>query len=264
MVKSDSTFSKFIAPMLVLLSYTFVYLPILVLIIFSFNSSSNPHVWSGFSLMWYKKLFTSTDMLHALKTSLIVAFFSTLASVFMGAFMVIASKWWRPWFMFSVFIPSVISPEIVMAVGILSLFYFLKMPIGYNSLIAGHTALGLGFCIPILRAKFAKLDPVLTEASLDLGASYYQTFKQILFPLLGPSMIACAFLVFTLSLDDFFIAFFCSGPGLQTVSTYVFAQVRSIPDPSLNALSTVLLVVSSLLILILSMTRVSKEIISDG
>jgi spermidine/putrescine transport system permease protein len=166
--------------------------------------------------------------------------------------------------MFPIFVPSTIVPEIVMAVGILSLFHFLKIPVGYNSLIAGHSILGLGFCVPILRSKFGKLDPVLTEASLDLGASYFQTFRKVLLPLLTPAMIAAAFLVFTLSLDDFFIAFFCAGPGVQTVSTYVYAQVRAIPDPSLNAISTLLLIVSSIMILILSMTKISKEIVSDG
>lgn len=263
MIRRGSIFSTLTAPFLIFLSYAFVYLPIVVLVIFSFNSSDNPHVWTGFSLMWYKKLLSSTDMLQALSTSLKVASASTIISVFFGTLLVIASKWWQPRFMFSIFMPSIISPEIVMAVSILSLFHFLKMPIGYNSLIAGHTAIGLGFCIPILRSKFIKLDPVLTEASIDLGANYFQTFNKVLLPLMIPSMIACAFLVFTLSLDDFFIAFFCSGPGLQTISTYVFSQVRSIHDPSLNALSTVLLVVSSALVAVLSMTKVSKELIGD-
>ncbi len=247
-----------------MLCYTFVYLPIIILVIFSFNASSNSHLWSGFSLMWYEKVFSSIDIIASIKTSLIVAFVSTFISIFFGSILVIASRWWRPRLMFPIFVPSTIVPEIVMAVGILSLFHFLKIPVGYNSLIAGHSILGLGFCVPILRSKFGKLDPVLTEASLDLGASYFQTFRKVLLPLLTPAMIAAAFLVFTLSLDDFFIAFFCAGPGVQTVSTYVYAQVRAIPDPSLNAISTLLLIVSSIMILILSMTKISKEIVSDG
>ncbi len=263
MTKQGSVFSLLIAPFLIFLSYAFVYLPIVVLVIFSFNSSDNPHVWTGFSMMWYEKLFSSTDMLQALSASLKVAGASTLISVFLGTLLVIASKWWQPRLMFAIFMPSIIAPEIVMAVSILSLFHFLKMPIGYNSLIAGHTAIGLGFCVPILRAKFVKLDPVLTEASIDLGANYFQTFNKILLPLMVPTMVACSFLVFTLSLDDFFIAFFCSGPGLQTISTYVFSQVRSFHDPSLNALSTILLVVSSALVAVLSMTKVSKELIGN-
>lgn len=263
MTKDSSVVSALATPLLIFLSYAFVYLPIVVLVIFSFNSLDNPHVWSGFSFMWYKKLLYSTDMLQALSTSLKVATASTFISVFFGTLLVIASKWWQPKLMFTIFMPSIISPEIVMAVGILSLFHFLKMPVGYNSLIAGHTVIGLGFCIPILRSKFTKLDPVLTEASIDLGANYFQTFRKVLLPLMVPSMIACAFLVFTLSLDDFFIAFFCSGPGLQTISTYVYSQVRSVHDPSLNALSTVLLVVSSTFVAILSMTKVSKELIGN-
>jgi spermidine/putrescine transport system permease protein len=240
-----------------------VYLPILVLVIFSFNAGNNPHSWTGFSLTWYKKAFTSIDMLAALQNSLIIAFASTFISIFFGASLIIASKWWRPRWMFSVFLPSVVTPEIVIAVGLLSLFYLLKIPVGFNSLIAGHSIIGLGFAVPILRTKFARLDPVLTEASQDLGANYWQTFYKVLLPLLTPSIIAAAFVVFTISLDDFFISFFCAGAGQLTIATYVYAQVRAIPDPSLNALSSFLLFFSCAMILILSMTKISKEIISD-
>lgn len=264
MVKNNSIFIRILKPLLFLLCYSFVYLPIVILVLFSFNSSTDPHCWKGFSLIWYEKVFASIDILASLKTSLIVAFASTFMSVFLGSLLVIASKWWSSVWIFYVFVPSVVAPEIVMAVGILSLFYFLKIPLGYNSLIAGHTILNLGFAVPILRAKFAKIDPVLTEASLDLGASYFETFRKVLLPLLMPAMIATSFLVFTLSLDDFFIAFFCSGQGVQTVSTYVYSQVRAIPDPSLNAISTLLLLVSSAILIILSMTKISKEIVSDG
>lgn len=263
MVKRNSWLGKITKPMLISLCYLFVYLPIIVLVVFSFNSANSPHAWSGFSLTWYKKVFASEDMISALSNSIFIAFTSTLISIILGTALVVASKWWQPFWMFPIFLPNMVTPEIVMAVGLLSLFYFFKIPLGYTSLIAGHTVIGLGYCVPILRNKFARLDPVLTEASQDLGATYWQTLYKVLLPLLTPSMVAAAFLVFTISLDDFFIAFFCSGPAQLTIATYVYAQIRAIPTPSLNALSSLLLLFSSSILLLLSMTKISKEIINN-
>jgi spermidine/putrescine transport system permease protein len=149
-----------------------------------------------------------------------------------------------------------------MAIGILSVFTFFQIPLGYLSLITGHTVIGLGFVIPIVRARFVELDPILTEASLDLGASYAQTFRKVLLPLLMPSLVSSALLVFTLSLDDFMIAFFCSGPKVQTLSVYVYSMIKGGVDPTINAISALFLLFSSLLVLILCSLRVIDQVMS--
>ncbi len=259
-----TVFVKILHSLFVFFVYLFLYLPIFVLVLFSFNDSKAPADWAGFSLRWFKALWQSPDLLAALKTSLIVASVSTILSVMIGAALVFASKWWRPFFLFNIFHANIVLPEIILAIGLLSLFAFLKVPLGYGSLISGHTLIGLGFVVPIVRARFQELDPALTEASADLGALPLQTFRKIVLPLLAPSLIASAFLVFTLSLDDFFIAFFCSGAKIQTLSVYVYSMVRYGLDPRINAISTLLLAFSSLFVLTCCFLKVIDRVIGHG
>ncbi|MFC1854621.1 ABC transporter permease [Candidatus Dependentiae bacterium] len=261
MVGEKSNVSRFLSSVFLVLTYVFAYAPIVILTIVSFNAAGLASSWGGFSLKWYQKFFSSGEMVSALWASLIIAFASTLLSIVLGFFVVAASKWWQPKWLFSIFYPSVILPEIVMGVGILCLFAVVGAPLGYNSVIAGHTLVGLGFVVPMVRARFEEIDPFLTEASLDLGASYFQTFWRIQLPLLFPTLLAAGFIAFTLSLDDFFIAYFCAGPTLETVSLYVYAQVKSIADPSINALSVVLFLVSALVAFVLVRTKVMDRIV---
>lgn len=261
MVQNRNMLIKILQPFYVVFFYLFLYLPIAVLVIFSFNDSAISVNWSGFSLRWYQKLFSTPEIVEALIASLTVAFSATVISVFMGTALVFASKWWKPRYLFSMFYANIVFPEIIIAIGLLGLFSFFKIPLGYGSLIVGHTLIGLGFVIPIVRARFLELDPWLTEASADLGATPLQTFKKITIPLLMPSLIASSLLVFTLSLDDFFIAFFCSGPTIETLSLYVYARVKESMDPTINVIATCLLVVSSLFILILSSLKVIDQVI---
>lgn len=256
-------FSKLIQPLFVALIYLFLYLPIIVMVLFSFNKSRISVQWEGFSLYWYQKLFQTPEILDALSVSLIVAFFATLLSVVIGTLFVVASVWKKSDYISWIFYGNILLPEIVMAIGILSIFTFFQIPLGYLSLITGHTIIGLGFVIPVVRARFVELDPILTEASLDLGATYGQTFRKVLFPLLMPSIVASSLLVFTLSLDDFMIAFFCSGPKIQTLSVYVYSMIKGGVDPTINAISAIFLALSSLLILILSYLKVLDLVVSN-
>lgn len=219
--------------------------------------------WTGFSLRWYEKLFSSPEIISALTVSLIVAMSATILSVLISTCFVVASKWWRSWSILGLFYSNVVLPEIVLAVGILSMFSFFRVPLGYASLIVGHTLIGIGFAIPIIRSQFIEIDPVLTEASSDLGASTFQTFYKIVFPLLAPSLIASALIVFTLSLDDFLIAFFCSSPSVQTLSIYVYSMLKEGVDPSINAISTLLLAVSSIAALILFSFKLVDQVIHN-
>ena len=261
MIDERSLFIRVLHPVVVVLAYLFLYLPIIVLVVFSFNNSFFSVKWAGFSLRWYQELLATPEILQAARTSLIVAFAATALSLFMGSALVFSSRWWQASWPFMLFQANVLFPEIMLAVGLLSFFSFFKMPVGYGSLIAGHTILGLGFVVPIIRARFQELDPHLTEASADLGATNGQTFVRVILPLLMPSIIAAGLLVFTLSLDDFLIAFFCSGTQVVTLSVYVYSLVREGLNPIVNAISTCLLVVSSLCILIISSLKVLDQII---
>ncbi|MBL4587941.1 ABC transporter permease [Candidatus Babeliales bacterium] len=246
----------------VVMLYTFIYLPILVLVLFSFNESEVSMSWTSFSLRWYYLLWNTPELLDSLKVSFIVASASTFSALFLGVCFVIGSSCWKTDHVYSLFYLNIILPDIVLGIGLLTIFNFLHLPLGYGSLIVGHTLLGLGFAIPIIRARYLELDPVLTEASLDLGATYIQTMMKVIFPLLIPSLLAAGLIIFTLSLDDFMISFFCSGPTLQTLSVYVFSMIRTGIDPSINALSTVILVMSSLLILLLSYSKLINRVVS--
>lgn len=263
MVENKKFFLRFIQPIFVLLAYMFLYLPILILAIFSFNDSIVSARWVGFSLRWYKALLKNPEILEAFQVSMIVAFSATFISVILGTCFVVASKWWHKRYLFNLFYANILLPEIIVGISILSIFTFFRIPIGYGSLITGHTILGLGFVIPIVRARFAELDPVLTEASLDLGATHLQTFRHVLLPLLYPSLIASSLLVFTLSLDDFLIAFFCSGPSVQTLSVYVYSMARMGVDPSINAISALFLVISSLVVLLLCSLKIVDQVITN-
>ena len=262
MVESRKFLLRFINPFFVSLTYLFLYLPIVVLVLFSFNDDKFSIKWVGFSLRWYKKMINTPEVLSAVKTSLIVAIVTTFLSVFIGTCFVVASKWWRSRFLQYIFYGNILFPEIILAIGVFSVFSYFRLPLGYGSLIVGHTVLGLGFVIPIVKARFVELDPLLTEASLDLGASYFQTFYKVIIPLLMPALIASGLLVFTLSLDDFLISLFCSGTTITTLSVYVYSMIRAGIDPMINAVSTCLLVVSSILALLVCSLKVVDRIIS--
>ncbi len=263
MVLGKRIFAKYLNSLLVLFTYVFLYLPILVLIIFSFNESAVSITWTGFSLKWYYKLFLSVEIWESLSVSLIVAFSSTFISLLFGTLLVISTRWINIGLLSNLFSASIILPDIILAVSVLSIFSFLHIPLGYGSLIVGHTVIGLGFVIPIVMARFKELDPELTEASLDLGAGYIYTFLRVVFPLLVPALVAAGLLVFTLSLDDFLISFFCSSPTVQTLSVYVYSMIKTWVDPTINAVSTLLLLISSILVLLLSYFKVADKVISN-
>lgn len=243
-------FSTYFLSATVALTFLFIYMPIAVLILFSFNKVAFPYRWAGFSWHWYTELFESEEIWHVVKNSCIVASMSVLLSLTMGILLVFYTTQSKLRHFISLFYINLLFPEIMLAVGLLLLFTFFSVPSGLITLIAGHTVLGLGYVVPILSARFAEIDPALIEASLDLGASINQTFLRVIVPLFVPALIAAGLLVFVISFDDFLIAFFCAGTEAQTLPLYIFATIRTGISPILNALSTVLLLFSSLLVLI--------------
>ena len=246
---------------LIALSYLFLYIPIILVIFYSFNNSIIPFIWNGFSLTWYKELFSSNEIRLALKNSILVATASVALSLLLGiVFIYFFGSKKRDEQTFSLmFRPNLMIPEIVIAVYLLSFFIFCMIPLGLPTLIVGHTLIGTGYVIPILTASFRDIDPRLSEASMDLGASQEYTFLKVTLPMLRPAIITAGLLVFIVSLDDFIFAFFCSGNSAQTLSLYIFSMLRSGASPIVNALSTCIFVVSGVIVLLFSYLRVRNK-----
>lgn len=251
---------SFILPSFVGLTYFFLYLPIFVLIFLSFNSVDSSLGWESFSLHWYTELFESGEIWEALQNSLIVASSAVFLSVVMSISLVFYGSRTALGKYFPLFYGSLVIPEVVLAVGLLSIFGLLHVPLGFTTIIVAHTLIGLGYVIPIVHSQYMALDYRLTEASLDLGATHAQTFFKIILPLLTPALVAASLLVFIISLDDFILAFFCSGASIETLPVLIYSVIRSGSTPMINALSTIMLLVSSVLVLIFCSLRTKTRI----
>ncbi len=231
------------------LVYLFLYVPITVLLIFSFNTERFPSPWIGFTLKWYRELFHSTHLWRAFANSLIVATSTTCISLLAGIFLIFyAAQGGRIGKQLNLFYGNLVIPETVLAVSLLSFFSSIRIPLGLTTLILAHTVLALGLVIPILYGRFQELDNRLTEASLVLGASPIQTFFKVTLSLLRPTLITAGLLVFIISFDDFILSYFCAGSSSQTLSLYILSMLRSGVSPVVNALSAILLFFSSLFV----------------
>lgn len=250
--------SRYMLLAFVAVVYCFLYIPIILLVVFSFNSNVLGYEWSGFSLQWYKALYTMPELWDALKTSLIVALSTVALSITMGTLLIFYSAKTIFNKLLIVFYANLAVPEIVLSVGLLIIFSFFSLTLGITTLIAGHTILGLGYVVPLLHARFIEIDKRLIEASLDLGATMTQTFFRIILPLLSPAIFSASLLVFIISFDDFILSFFCSGATIQTLPMYIFSMVRTGVSPVINALSTLLLISSSVLVLLFSSLQIKK------
>lgn len=248
MMKQKSSLAKISSLLSIAAVYLFLYVPLIVLLVFSFNTASFPSPWQGFTWNWYIELFQTEQLWQAFLNSLIVALSSTFLSLLMGIFLIFyCSQEKRIRTFLMLFYGNLIIPETVLAIGLLGLFTLIKVSLGLGTLIVAHTVLALGFVIPIIYARFLELDGRMTEASLVLGATPIQTFLRVILPLLRPSLIATGLLVFILSFDDFILSYFCAGSNSQTLSLYILSMLRSGISPIVNALSAILLTLSSFL-----------------
>ncbi len=246
-----SNFRKYGLSLFVCLVFLFLYMPIAILVTFSFNSASFPSPWTGFSLKWYSELFNSPDIWRAFYVSVAVAFSAMTLSLSVAIALVYyklmggkADK------LLILFYGNVVMPEIILAVSMLAFFTFFSIPLGFATLIVAHTILGLGLVVPIIYGRYLLMDRRIIESSLDLGATMVQTFFRIVLPSLYPALIASGLLVFILSFDDFVLSFFCASNDYQTLSLYIYSMIRAGVSPVVNALSTLLLFISSFLVLI--------------
>jgi spermidine/putrescine transport system permease protein len=242
--------SSYLFQLFVGMVYAFLYVPLIILVIFSFNNNKFRFDWVGFTTKWYGMLWQSSEIWHAFYNSLTIAFFTVLLCLSMSALFIFFGSRSFVRSMLSLFYLNLAIPEIVMAVGLISFFAFFQIPLSLATLIAAHTVLGLGYVVPIIYDRYVELDKKYLEASRDLGATSWQTFTWVVLPLLSPALFASALLVFIISFDDFVLSFFCSGGSTQTLPMYIFAGIRAGTSPVISALSTVLLVLSSLMVLL--------------
>jgi len=232
--------------------YIFLYAPIVILVIFSFNSSRFVSAWEGFSLRWYGELFRDAAMMAALKNSLIVAVASTLISTIFGTMVALAME--RNQFLGKtafdalLYLPIII-PDIAMAVMLLLFFVWSKIGLSIVTIIISHVAFNISFVAVVVRARLVGFDRSLEEAAQDLGANELQTFWHITLPLLMPGILGGALLAFTLSLDDFVITFFTAGVGSTTLPLRIYSMVKLGITPEINAISTLLLTASMVLVM---------------
>lgn len=243
---------------IVLGTYFFLYIPIIILIILSFNTSPYFYDWQGFSLRWYYQLFDSVEVWAALQNSIIIAVSSMILSLVLGVLLVFYARRNLLKKINILFYGTLAAPEIVLAVGLLSIFVFFSIPLGLLTTIAGHTLIGLGYVVPMMYSRMQELDITLIEAAMDLGATYNYTLYSVVLPFLRPTLIGAGLLVFIISFDDFIISFFCAGAAAQTLPLYIFSVLRSGATPMVNALSTILLAISSLFVLLFSLFTLRK------
>ena len=234
------------------LVYAFLYAPIAVVVVFSFNAARSGIEWQGATLDWYHRLFANEQVQSALKVSLIVAVTSTALAAVLGTTLALAlEKHMRRGreLVNGLLAVPVFVPDIVLAVALLLFFglmreWFRVFELGLTTIIAGHVTFQIPFVAMVVRARLNGMDPALEEAARDLGATPRQVFRHVTLPLLMPGIVAGAMLAFTLSLDDFVVSFFSGGPGSTTLPVYIYSSVKRGVTPEIHALSTLLMAVS--------------------
>ena len=222
------------------LAFLYIYLPILLLIVFSFNSQRLNIRWEGFTLHWYEVLFNDHDVLLATRNTLIIAFISTLVATIIGTFAALSLQRYRfPGYTIAesiLYIPVII-PEVVMGISLLVFFALIKFRLGLTTIALSHIAFNIPFVTLVVRARLHGFDKAIEEAAMDLGANRLITFWRVTLPTILPGVLAGSLLAFTLSLDDYVITYFTAGPGSTTLPLRVFSMVRFAVTPEVNALS---------------------------
>jgi spermidine/putrescine transport system permease protein len=233
------------------LVFGFLYIPLVFVVAYSFNANRVVTVWKGFSLEWYADVLGNDDIQRAVINSLRVASISTVLSVIFATGLAIgllrmarAGKT----FAWSLIMAPLVIPEIVFAIGTLALFVQIRFPLGVDAITLAHTAFCIPFALLPIRARLRSVDLAVYEAAADLGANEWVIFRRITLPLLAPGIIAGALLAFIISLDDFIVSYFLAGAGGTTLPVYIFGMIRNAITPGVNALSTLLLLVSVLIV----------------
>ena len=239
----------------------FLYLPVFALFIQSFNASRFGSSWKGFSLIWYQKLFSDRAIGEALLNSLSIAFFATCISLVLGVLLALSIHSFKSklqsiqsFFLFG----AMVLPDLLTGVSLLMLFTFIQLKLGMFSILLAHSSFCLSYATMILLSRLQGLDPALVEAARDLGATEREAFFKVTFRHLLPAIVSAGLLCLVLSIDDFVITFFVSGPGATTLPLYVYSMIKHGYPPVVNALSVILFLVT------LSVVWVSKRLMEKA
>lgn len=235
------------------LVYAFLYLPILVVIVHSFNDTRYTTDWKGFTLKWYSTLLANGPLVDAALNSLTVATLAATIATVLGTLGAICIRRYRfpgRRVLHGCIYVLTVSPDIVMGISLLIFFIALKAPLGFWTLLAAHATLALPFVAVTVLARLAEFDEQLIEAARDLGASEWRAFRHVLLPLAAPAVAAGWLLSFTLSMDDVLVSFFVTGPAFEVLPLRVYSMVRLGVKPDINALSAVMFALTAVLVLL--------------
>ena len=248
-MKKNSKLSRFYLGLI----FVLMYLPITVVIVFSFNESKLPVRFTGFSLKWYQELFSDSAMIEALGNSLFLGVVSCFVSAVIGTLGAVGLSrihWKTKGILEYISILPLMIPEIILGMVLMAFFYMMNLPFGMLTLMIGHTV----FCVPYIlmevKARLAGMDPSLEEAARDLGAGPFRAFWDIILPLIMPAVMSGSLLAFAMSMDDVVISIFINGPRLSTLPIKVYTQIKTGVTPEVNALCTIMLAVTLLILLV--------------
>ncbi|PKM73414.1 MAG: putrescine aminotransferase [Firmicutes bacterium HGW-Firmicutes-16] len=247
------------------LTYVFLYAPIVVLIVFSFNSTKSRTIWSGFTLNWYKELFNDSLIMSSLQTTITVSVIASVAAAVIGTFAAIGffnmKKNWRSPLLLVNNIP-VVNADIITGVSLSLLFVsvgaMLHFELGFGTLLIAHISFDIPYVILSVMPKLYQLDRNLFEAAQDLGCTWFQTIYKAIIPEIMPGIINGLLIAFTMSVDDFVISYFTAGSSVQTLSMTIYAMTRRRISPKINAISTLLFAVVLILLVIVNV-RESRQ-----
>ncbi|WP_084961419.1 ABC transporter permease [Thermoactinospora rubra] len=227
------------------LTYAFLYVPILVVVAMSFNAGTSPYVFEGFSLKWYGELAGNARIGEGLVNTLVVAAGTTVLATVLGTLLAVGlARYSRSRLLDAVSLMPAVLPDLIIAIGLLMLYTVVEFTLGLWSVTIAHTVFAMAFVAAVVRTRLTHADTSLEEASRDLGAGAVRTFVRITLPQLLPGIVAGALLAFTLSVDEFVIAFFTIGPTEQTLPIVIYSMLRVGVKPEVNALASIMLLVS--------------------
>ncbi len=249
-------------PLAGFLVYVFLYAPLLIVVAFSFNDSRLNSQWVGFTLEWYRVLLHHEAMLQAAGNSLLIALVASAVSTVLGTMAGFAMYRFRLRVLPLLVLAPIAIPEILTGVSLLLFFVLLGMTLGMVSIILSHIAFCLGFVAIVVRSRLAGMDESLTEAARDLGATPWCAFRRVTLPLIMPGVVAGALMAFTLSIDDFVITFFTAGVGASTLPLQIYTMVKTSVTPEVNAISSLLMLLTLVLILVAS--KLSPSALRSG
>jgi len=238
--------NKFIGKALLTLLLCFLYIPIVIVVVYSFNASRTIGHWTGFSLTWYEQLFANAAIQQSLFFTIFVAFTATFVASIIGtcgAIGIFYTKKRAQKLLLALNQIPLISPDIVLGISYMLLFLFIKLPFGTTSVLLAHIIFSTPVVLIAVLPRLYNMDPDLISAAEDLGANTWQTFKVAIWPTILPGLISGAMLALTFSLDDFIVTYFTAGEGVSTLSMQIYTQIKRQVSPELNALSTLMLLV---------------------